>query len=119
MHRCDEYGICILSKLVCDSFYSWYVGVFHAQDGLWEAFWGSSIEEGGTFEKLTKREFYLDIISFQGHISSREGVSVDPEMVETMKDWFIPKLVTETKNILGLTCCYRKFVQDYSNIAKS
>jgi len=41
---------------------------------------------------------------------SKEGISVDPNKIQAIKDWPVPKTVTETKSFIGLTGYYRRFV---------
>jgi hypothetical protein len=43
-----------------------------------------------TCAKLEKCEIWLDIISFLGHVISREGVAVDPKKVKTVVEWTRP-----------------------------
>ena len=48
---------------------------------------------------------------------SEEGISVDPSKIQAVKDWPIPKTVTEIKSFIGLAGYYRRLVQDFSKIA--
>ena len=66
--------------------------------------------------KLSKCEFWLESIAFLGHVVSNEGISVDPNKIQAVKDWPTPKSVTEIR-IIGLAGYYRRFVQDFSKIA--
>ena len=47
----------------------------------------------------------------------KEGISVDPSKIQAVKDWPIPRTVTEIKSFIGLARYYRRFVQDFSKIA--
>ena len=70
------------------------------------------------YTKLSKCSFWLDHVSFLGHIISGDGISVDPARVEDVRDWPISKSVTKIRCFLGLAGYYRRFVQNFSRIAE-
>ncbi|XP_075479445.1 putative mitochondrial protein AtMg00860 [Primulina tabacum] len=65
----------------------------------------------------TDGEFWLDIVAFLGHIVSRDGIEVDPNKVEEVRNWPAAKSVTEICSFLGIVGYYRKFIQDFFSIA--
>ena len=76
-----------------------------------------TLREHRLYAKLSKCPFWLDSVSFLGHIVSAEGVSVDPQKVEAILNWKPPTSVTEIMSFLGLAGYYRKFVEGFSKIA--
>ena len=44
------------------------------------------------------------------------GVSVDPEKVEAVMSWEMPKLVFKIHSFLGLTGYYQRFIEDFSRL---
>jgi hypothetical protein len=54
------------------------------------------------YAKFSKCEFWLEKISFLGHILTVEGVAVDPEKFETVSNWQQPTNVSEIRSFLGL-----------------
>jgi hypothetical protein len=52
-----------------------------------------------------------------GHLVGKDGIRVDPKNIEAMQDWPHPKNLKRLRGFLGLTGYYRKFVNNYGNIA--
>ena len=69
------------------------------------------------YAKLRKCEFWLNEVSFLGHIVSEEGIQVDPKKVEVIIEWKPPINVTEVRSFLGLAGYYRIFVKGFSMTA--
>ena len=59
------------------------------------------MREHQLYAKLSKCEFWLDRVSFLGHIISASGISVDPAKIEAVKSWPRPKTVTDIRSFLG------------------
>ena len=69
------------------------------------------------YAKLRKCEFWLNEVSFLGHIVSKEGIRVDPKKIEVVVEWKPPRNVTEVRSFLGLAGYYKRFVKGFSMIA--
>ena len=76
-----------------------------------------TLREWQLYAKLSKCQFWLDRVTFLGHVISAEGVSVDPHKIEAVVNWKSPKNVSKVRSFLGLAGYYRKFVEGFSRIA--
>lgn len=45
-----------------------------------------------------------------GHIAGKYGVHVNPKKIRTMQEWSYPKTLKRLHRFVGLTRCYRKFI---------
>ncbi|KAA3487909.1 RNA-directed DNA polymerase-like protein [Gossypium australe] len=67
----------------------------------------------------TKHDKHLRFkeVTFLGHVSSAEGIHMDPKKIEGILEWKQPKIVSEIRSFLRLVSYYRRFVEGFSLIA--
>ncbi|GJZ21685.1 putative reverse transcriptase domain-containing protein [Tanacetum coccineum] len=70
------------------------------------------------YAKFSKCKFWLKEVQFLGHVVNRDGIHVDPSKVESVKNWKTPESSTEIRSFLGLVGYYRRFIENFSKIAK-
>ncbi|GJZ98000.1 putative reverse transcriptase domain-containing protein [Tanacetum coccineum] len=56
----------------------------------------------------------LQEVQFLGHVVNRDGIHVDPNKVESVKNWMTPDSPTEISSFLGLAGYYRRFIDNFS-----
>jgi hypothetical protein len=70
------------------------------------------------YTKFSECAFWLKEDPFLGHVISAEGITVDPSKVQEVLDWKSPRSVTQIRSFFGLAGYYRRFIPNFSNIAK-
>jgi hypothetical protein len=70
------------------------------------------------YANFSKCEFWINEVSFLGHMISPEGITMDTGKVRDGLDWKPPKSVHQVHNFLGLAGYYRRFISNFSKISK-
>lgn len=68
--------------------------------------------------KLEKCEFHKDMVDFLGYRISSSGITMDPSKLTSILQWDYPKSKRDIQVFLGFANFYRRFIKDYSLIAK-
>ena len=66
----------------------------------------------------SKCKFLQTKVKYVGHIVSENGVEADPEKIEKVRNWHTPKNGDEIRQFTSFAGYYRRFVKDFSKIAK-
>lgn len=67
--------------------------------------------------KPPKCNFFQQKVQYLGHVVSRDGVTPDPAKVEKVATWPTPTTTKEVQQFLGLASYYRKFIQNFVELA--
>ncbi|KAG6622539.1 Retrovirus Polyprotein [Phytophthora cinnamomi] len=71
------------------------------------------------YVKLSKCVFCADEIPCLGDFVGRNGVRMDPDKVQTIKDWPVPRTQEELHSFLGLTGYVQRFCPEYASLTAS
>jgi hypothetical protein len=76
------------------------------------------LQEHQLYTMFSKYEFWIKEVPFLGYVVSPEGIMVDRNKVEEVLDWMSPTFVSEVQSVVGLVGYYRRFIPNFSNVAK-
>lgn len=65
-----------------------------------------------------KSNFFAKSVEYLGFIVSENGISTHPDKIKDILNFQIPTSLRSLRSFLGLASYYRRFVKDYSQIAK-
>jgi hypothetical protein len=76
------------------------------------------LREAGLQADIKKCEFHVTRTKYLGFIISTDGIEVDPEKISIIRDWERPTTVRGIQSFLGFCNFYRRFIKDYSRVAR-
>ena len=68
--------------------------------------------------QLDKCEFLCKEVGFLGHIITPEGIKPNPNKVEAIRTWPLPRNQKELRGFLGTIGYYRRFLKDLAKVVK-
>jgi len=76
------------------------------------------LEENDLFVKPEKCRWKVREVEFLGVVIGPGGVKMQKEKVNSVLSWLTPRSAKDVQKFMGLANYYRRFIQDFSRIAK-
>ena len=76
------------------------------------------LQENGLAVSPEKCVWKAQEVEFLGYIIGKNGIKMSNEKVEAVLSWKTPESLTEVQSFLGFANFYRRFIQDYSRVAR-
>ena len=76
------------------------------------------VKEAGIKLKPTKCEFHKEETEYLGIIIGPDGTKMNPVKTEAIEGWTIPKNKRDIQSSIGFCNFYRRFIKEFSRIAK-
>ena len=68
--------------------------------------------------QFDKCQYLKPKLEYLGHVITKDAIKLNSAKLQAVAEFRIPNNVTEVKSFLGLLGYYRKFIKNYSTIAK-
>lgn len=76
------------------------------------------LHANGLFIDVTKCRFKTKKVKYLGLIITTDGIEMDPQKVQALLDWQLPRCLKDVQAFLGFANFYRRFILGFSAIAK-
>jgi len=81
--------------------------------------WGCSFQTSGlAYDKRSKCDFNIEEILILEVVIGKLQVKIEQEKIKVVKEWKTPIKAKDIESFLGFAKFYRRFIQNFSYIAK-
>eukprot|EP00731_Ephydatia_muelleri_P003083 Em0001g3083a len=75
------------------------------------------LNEAGLKLKPSKCQLFRKSVQYLGYVVSEKGIEIDPAKTSCVKNWPVPNNHETLRQFLGFASYYRKFIQNFAEIA--
>ena len=75
------------------------------------------LRKNSLFANLKKCRFHKDEVRFLGYVVSSQGIRMEDERIEAVRNWPEPKSVRDIQVFIGFANFYQQFIRGFSRIA--
>ncbi len=75
------------------------------------------LQKHGLYANLKKYQFHKDEVRFLAFVVLVQGIRMEEERIENVRNWLEPQSVRDIQMFLGFANFYRRFIKNFSRIA--
>ncbi len=90
------------------------LGQPHVEEVRWVL---EQLRKHGLYANLKKCQFHTDGVRFLGFVVLAQGIRMEEERIEAVRDWPEPQSVRDIQVFLSFANFYRRFIRNFSRIA--
>jgi hypothetical protein len=79
----------------------------------------AALREANLFLDIKKCEFHVKQVKYLGLVITTEGIKMDEEKVDAIRNWPQPRNLKDVQAFLGFCNFYRRFITGYSSIVRA
>ena len=76
------------------------------------------LDKAGLSINAKKSQWHSSKVEFLGYIISKDGITMNTEKVQAVKDWPTLKTVNNIQEFLGFANFYRRFIENFAKVAQ-
>ncbi|TIA47146.1 hypothetical protein D6C77_10332 [Aureobasidium pullulans] len=76
------------------------------------------LREARLYADIDKSEFEVTTTKYLGLIVSTNGLKMDPQKIDAVLQWPVPRILKDVQGFLGFSNFYRRFIERFSHLAK-
>lgn len=76
----------------------------------------AKLRDYGIQINMNKSRFAVDHVNYCGYVVKEGKISIDPLKIHAVKEWPVPKNISDVRSFLGFIGYYRRLIKDYGTL---